>query len=90
MYNPKELPFKTFVRATGRDEQINIIISDLAYRAIEEFKEPIKVILGKGALLGCGNDWTKAKSYWIGTFGYNCDIEIVDGYKIELLTKDIK
>lgn len=82
-----ELPFKSFIRASGRDETINIILRDLCYRAIEEFKEPVKVVIGKGALLGCKFDWTKAESFWFGDFGYNCEIEIVDGYKIELIIR---
>lgn len=82
-----KLPYNNFVKATGRDEAINIIISDLSYSAVEEHKEPVKVIIGRGALLGCSHDWSKAKSYWIGEFELNCEIEIVDGYKIELICK---
>lgn len=57
-------------------------IRDLAYKIVENQGWPRKVIIGSYWLEDLKNK--KLKSYWIGDFGINAEVEVVQGKTLKI------
>lgn len=75
-------PWDKFVRATGKVDEMNQRVRDKVYRLVEDFKHPTKVIIGRHWIEELTGE---PSSYWVGDFGLNLAVEIVDGDRLEVV-----